>query len=87
MWAGTELNRRHKDFQSFALPTELPALKNLVGKNMEIILIYKNMLFTKFNYLYLILSFSRVLLYRNSTPCEDSKITKGIMGIKNLAIL
>ena len=25
-WAGTESNRRHKDFQSFALPTELPAL-------------------------------------------------------------
>ena len=35
MWAGTELNRRHKDFQSFALPTELPALQNLVRKNME----------------------------------------------------
>ena len=27
MWAGTELNRRHVDFQSTALPTELPALK------------------------------------------------------------
>ncbi len=26
-WAETELNRRHKDFQSFALPTELSALK------------------------------------------------------------
>ena len=24
-WAGTGLNRRHKDFQSCALPTELPA--------------------------------------------------------------
>ena len=24
-WAGSELNTRHKDFQSFALPTELPA--------------------------------------------------------------
>ena len=35
MWAGTELNRRHKDFQSFALPTELPALQNLERKNME----------------------------------------------------
>ena len=23
-WPGTELNRRHKDFQSSALPTELP---------------------------------------------------------------
>jgi hypothetical protein len=23
-WTGTESNRRHKDFQSFALPTELP---------------------------------------------------------------
>ena len=27
-WAETELNRRHKDFQSFALPTELSAQKN-----------------------------------------------------------
>ena len=35
MWAGTELNRRHKDFQSFALPTELPALQNLVRKNID----------------------------------------------------
>ena len=24
MWSGTELNRRHEDFQSSALPTELP---------------------------------------------------------------
>ena len=24
-WRGTESNRRHKDFQSFALPTELPS--------------------------------------------------------------
>jgi hypothetical protein len=23
-WCGAGLNRRHKDFQSFALPTELP---------------------------------------------------------------
>ena len=26
-WAEAELNRRHVDFQSTALPTELPALK------------------------------------------------------------
>ena len=26
-WCGTESNRRHKDFQSFALPTELPHLQ------------------------------------------------------------
>ena len=25
-WFGAESNRRHKDFQSFALPTELPNL-------------------------------------------------------------
>jgi len=24
-WLGAELNRRHKDFQSSALPTELPS--------------------------------------------------------------
>ncbi len=24
-WRGAESNRRHKDFQSFALPTELPS--------------------------------------------------------------
>ena len=26
MWLGTESNRRHRDFQSPALPTELPSL-------------------------------------------------------------
>jgi hypothetical protein len=26
-WAGAELNRRHTDFQSVALPTELPTRK------------------------------------------------------------
>ena len=31
-WAGAELNRRHRDFQSRALPTELPARIALVGK-------------------------------------------------------
>ncbi len=30
LWLGTELNCRHKDFQSSALPTELPSLKNLI---------------------------------------------------------
>jgi hypothetical protein len=31
LWCGAGLNRRHKDFQSFALPTELPhrALRSL----------------------------------------------------------
>jgi hypothetical protein len=29
-WLGTELNRRHKDFQSSALPTELPSRKECV---------------------------------------------------------
>ena len=28
LWSGTELNRRHVDFQSTALPTELPDLQN-----------------------------------------------------------
>ena len=32
-WLGTESNRRHKDFQSFALPTELPSL-GMCEKNM-----------------------------------------------------
>ena len=27
-WAGAELNRRHTDFQSVALPTELPTRKS-----------------------------------------------------------
>ena len=27
-WAGAELNRRHEDFQSSALPTELPARRS-----------------------------------------------------------
>ena len=29
-WAGAELNRRHEDFQSSALPTELPAHINKI---------------------------------------------------------
>lgn len=29
-WPEPGLNRRHKDFQSFALPTELPGLNNKV---------------------------------------------------------
>src|SRR6266850_183590 len=30
-WAGTGLNRRHQDFQSCALPTELPAHQGCLG--------------------------------------------------------
>jgi integrase len=30
-WAGTGLNRRHQDFQSCALPTELPAHQGCIG--------------------------------------------------------
>ncbi len=30
-WLGPELNQRHKDFQSFALPTELPSPKKNGG--------------------------------------------------------
>jgi hypothetical protein len=30
MWPGTESNRRHEDFQSSALPTELPGQKMLM---------------------------------------------------------
>ena len=29
LWCGAGLNRRHKDFQSFALPTELPHHTNI----------------------------------------------------------
>ncbi len=29
LWCGAESNRRHKDFQSFALPTELPHRLNV----------------------------------------------------------
>ena len=34
-WAERELNPRHKDFQSFALPTELSALQKSELKNMD----------------------------------------------------
>ena len=34
-WAGLELNQRHTDFQSVALPAELPALKLLVAKSLS----------------------------------------------------
>ncbi len=30
-WPGTELNRRHGDFQSPALPTELPGLHTITN--------------------------------------------------------
>ena len=32
-WLGTESNRRHKDFQSFALPTELPSQNIVINLN------------------------------------------------------
>lgn len=35
LWAGTELNRRHEDFQSSALPTELPTLDIVRAKIKE----------------------------------------------------
>ena len=35
-WLGTELNRRHKDFQSSALPTELPS-QPFINNNLRII--------------------------------------------------
>ena len=40
-WCGAGLNRRHKDFQSFALPTELPhrVLHAFTAKNSYIFLI------------------------------------------------
>ena len=34
-WAGVESNRRHKDFQSFALPTELPAHRCGLARNLH----------------------------------------------------
>jgi hypothetical protein len=34
-WPGTELNRRHRDFQSRALPTELPGLVQEFSKWAE----------------------------------------------------
>ena len=33
LWCGPGSNRRHKDFQSFALPTELPHHFQTGGKN------------------------------------------------------
>ena len=39
-WLGTESNRRHEDFQSSALPTELPSL--IVPSTECNILFYKN---------------------------------------------
>jgi hypothetical protein len=34
-WLGAESNRRHEDFQSSALPTELPSLKLLVIRYLQ----------------------------------------------------
>ena len=41
MWSGAGLNRRHQDFQSCALPTELPLLF-LRGANISIIIYIQN---------------------------------------------
>jgi hypothetical protein len=35
LWAETESNRRHKDFQSFALPTELSALQKIEAQKYK----------------------------------------------------
>ncbi len=34
-WAGADLNRRHRDFQSLALPTELPARQRPVKSSSK----------------------------------------------------
>ncbi len=34
-WAGPELNRRRTDFQSVALPPELPALKSFLSRHLQ----------------------------------------------------
>ena len=43
MWAETELNRRHMDFQSIALPTELSAQK-IDNKNSDKLSFLKNVI-------------------------------------------
>src|SRR6476660_9400581 len=35
-WLGTESNRRHADFQSAALPTELPSLTRAHARNQQL---------------------------------------------------
>ena len=40
-WLGAELNRRHKDFQSSALPTELPSLRRWAHIQLGLCLIGK----------------------------------------------
>src|SRR5450432_1384086 len=47
LWCGAGLNRRHKDFQSFALPTELPhrVFQALTAENSYIFLIRSFQLF------------------------------------------
>src|SRR6266513_5318308 len=36
MWLGPELNRRHADFQSAALPTELPSPKHILARTWAV---------------------------------------------------
>lgn len=47
LWYGAELNRRHQDFQSCALPTELPYLpvKTPLLSGTKIALFFKEVLF------------------------------------------
>ena len=41
-WAGADLNRRHTDFQSVALPTELPTQNNLLNNNRGATVLSRN---------------------------------------------
>jgi hypothetical protein len=47
-WLGAELNRRHKDFQSSALPTELPSRANAANIQRRRSLLGKAISFRKF---------------------------------------
>jgi hypothetical protein len=49
LWCGAGSNRRHKDFQSFALPTELPHHRIEDCKNRGITLISKRVVYLLFH--------------------------------------
>ncbi len=67
LWCGAGLNRRHKDFQSFALPTELPHLSSSEALAKEDCYLFRVLIFN-------FSTFKTESLKASSTFAEPAKI-------------
>ena len=85
LWFGAESNRRHKDFQSFALPTELPNLKR-DGKIRHISGFYKTTAFRIQPYLFFkLLIINIILILIISSLKKRMQALSGMIGRKGSA--